>query len=902
MVVSGELRVWSRNRAVHRVDLRLARCSILPAPGQDHTKSQALGRSSAMSCSPHRLHRWVALVALLASCDCGTTDPVPDAATDAHSDLDVLAGRDSAPPPVMDGRVSTPAVIVAFGQDVASAVRIRIEEHIRAVATRPVLVAESQVVPAEGSLVLAIGDHPLSREVIQADELSALGPEGFIVRSASERGYSVLAAAGNALDAIPPGSNAHGSLGTGFAAYAALEELGFAFLHPLAPIRPAALPIAAPSVDRIEARRWRIRGLQLHTMHPLELTNLLNGWGPAGHQDRSDWEAMLPEWDRFLEWMLANRQNHVHWVLLYAETWSEFADSEERLDRLRTLVQHAHRAGVLVGVDVPIALHQQHAWRLIREQGDSDDELRQLRDRVDYLMGAGFDYLATESGNSEFTSPNAGQMLQWMNTLAIHLDEQHQRQAFIKIHVSQGQTAEGFTDPETGGELNFNLLPHYADARLGVLPHSVQHYALNDPAPTYGNTDFDYMRRFLRRQAGHRPTVWHPESAYWVSFDIDVPLFLPVYFYRRFHDLWLIADDEAAGRTGVPRNPGAPMDGQLTFSSGWEWGYWLNDVIAARAAWSLTGSTSSPASDEASALRELMVDTLRVFGEAAEPVADQLIAMAEHQHQLLTLGDHGDGPPETIERRSGIAYLQGFDAWDDVADAAASVPFAPHIAHQPDKLGLVEMRNPLHSPPGYTAEVDPLLAAMEDRFGRDAQALESLRASVPDVARPLFDELVDAANITALRAQQIHGLYDYVDLFFSTDTAGRAARLATARSALDQAATIVAQREANYRVPADRIAGWRTGPTAYQFGYLWTARSLHYWWRDEGKVIDVPVSPCYLNIISGVDVGFGEGYYADLGDTIAGWGSEVWGVSGVTACLGVPPSEPTYPQNEIRAP
>lgn len=30
---------------------------------------------------------------------------------------------------------------------------------------------------------------------------------------------------------------------------------------------------------------------------------------------------------------------------------------------------------------------------------------------------------------------------------------------------------------------------------------------------------------------------------------------------------------------------GAKMDGQNVFDSGWEWGYWLQDVIAARAVW-----------------------------------------------------------------------------------------------------------------------------------------------------------------------------------------------------------------------------------------------------------------------------------------------------------------------------
>ena len=109
----------------------------------------------------------------------------------------------------------------------------------------------------------------------------------------------------------------------------------------------------------------------------------------------------------------------------------------------------------------------------------------------------------------------------------------------------------------------------------------------------------------------------------------------------------------------------------------------------------------------------------------------------------------------------------------------------------------------------------------------------------------------------------MHALYDYVDGYWDKEAAWRADRLKTARSALDAAAIIVHRREAGYRVPADRIAGWRANPTAYHFGYLWSVRSLYYWWRDEGKAIDAPVSPCYLNVINPADVGFGEGMATD---------------------------------------
>lgn len=830
----------------------------------------------------------------------GDGDAGPRVELDASDPVDAAVAVDAAltvDAALADDAGASPRLLLALGTDVPAGVAARVEAHLRAVSSLPVFVTRDAGAPPAGSYVLALGDHPLARAVIGAADLAPLGPEGFIVRSRVADGVTTLAASGNAFDGAPADSDAARGLGTGFAAYAALTELGFGFLHPLAALRPSGLPTTWPTVERVESRHLRIRGLQLHTMHPLELTDLLNGWGPMGTADRAGWEAMLPEWDSYLEWMLAQRQNHVHWVLLHGERWADFADGDERRDRLAILVEHAHRFGVMAGVDVPIALHQQHAYRLIRTQGDRNAELAELRMHVDHLMSAGFDYLATESGNSEFTSPDAGQMLAWMNELARHLDEAHgHRPAYIKAHVSSGQTAAGYTDPDTGAPLNFNMLPHYADERLGVMPHTVQHYALDDRAPTYGNANFDYMRTFLQQESGLRTTIWHPETAYWVSFDVDVPLFLPTYFERRFHDLWLLEDDRRHGRLGRGSHAGADFDGQIVFSSGWEWGYWLNDVVTARAAWQLPEAPT-----ERLSLRALLLDVLRVFGDETPAMVDALLALTDHQQTLLTEGDAGSGRAIDIVRRSGIAYLQGIDAWDDVADAAAVIPGVPHIAHQPDKLGLVEMRNPLHSPPGYSAEVEPLLAAMETRFDADADELEAIRGRLRSPALiDLADELAIGARVLALRAQQVHGLYDYVDMFYSTDRTRRAARLASARSALDDAQALVQLQEGHYRVPADRIAGWREGPTAYSYGYLWTARSLHYWWRDEGKAVDLPNSPCYLNIVNGIDVGFGEGVFADVGDYAFGWGESVWGVSGITACLGVPPSEPTYPPSGLR--
>lgn len=72
------------------------------------------------------------------------------------------------------------------------------------------------------------------------------------------------------------------------------------------------------------------------------------------------------------------------------------------------------------------------------------------------------------------------------------------------------------------------------------------------------------MLDFLQYESPKRPTLYHPETAYWVNFDINVPLFLPVY-----------ADTRVADANSIRHSP---VDGQIVFTSGFEWTYYLNDV------------------------------------------------------------------------------------------------------------------------------------------------------------------------------------------------------------------------------------------------------------------------------------------------------------------------------------
>src|SRR5205085_1162937 len=157
--------------------------------------------------------------------------------------------------------------------------------------------------------------------------------------------------------------------------------------------------------------------------HPLELTDVLNGFSGNGVEgDQTAWAAMLPEWDLFLEWLVANRQNSVEWVLLSADSWSEFAESPVRQQRLRTLVEHAHAYGIAAGIDAPIAQIQQHSYRLIRSTGTLEEEVAQIHAHLDWLMGSGFDFFSSESGTTEFTHPTAERTLAWMDEVARYVD------------------------------------------------------------------------------------------------------------------------------------------------------------------------------------------------------------------------------------------------------------------------------------------------------------------------------------------------------------------------------------------------------------------------------------------------------------------------------------------------
>ncbi|KAJ3006391.1 UNVERIFIED_CONTAM: hypothetical protein HDU68_004092, partial [Siphonaria sp. JEL0065] len=778
--------------------------------------------------------------------------------------------------------------------------------------------ALARAIKPEETLVFCIGANDCTKALITNETLQSLGSESYhIVTQKKEASATILAVDG--LNAFESGDRqpnsmriqkewSHGNRGLAYGIYAALEELGFAFLHPLEPSIPPQLSLKELSAAFHESPRWKkFRGIHYHTQHPLELTPFLQGFGPNGIDDQGGWEGQIPEFASFCEWLVANKQNAVEWPLLEGHTWMDWARSDVRIQRLKTIADIAHAYGIMVGMDVPIAFAQQHSFRLLKNGNGKaehfEEEKKEIEESIDWVMRAGFDFLGTESGTSEFTHSSPETMLAWMNAAADYAAEKYDITMFIKVHCSAGQIAPGFVDPRNQKDINFNMLPHFASSNLGVLPHTVEAYSLDDPAPTYGNKDFKYIREFLNWQLeeAKRPVVFYPETAYWVSVDIDVPLFLPIYFERRFHDLRLIAADED---NSTSKNR---MDGQLIFASGWEWGYWLNDALAARSAW----NPYSEIKDDKEALRQLLRPLTQHFNSEGDKkdAENLIIEWTTVEKDLLLYGQlEGKGPLDSVLRKNGQGYLQGWDTWDDVSKILG------HLT-QPDRLGLVEFKHAdgwfshvkdhlwkhkkIDVDAEYVAHIRHLLVEMDAKFADLSKRTSALAAKAPQYTADLWDDIADSARMTALRAHQILSLYEYIH---EEKKHGKNRALAKESMAtLHTAQEIVNAREKRYRVDAERVAGWTNlntahQPTAYAFNYLWTVRSLHYWWRDAAEALNDnhrTESASFANIIDPVEVGIGSGLLLTVAEDVAEFLS-AFGVG--TNYFDLAEKEPHYPE------
>lgn len=384
----------------------------------------------------------------------------------------------------------------------------------------------------ERCLVVQVGD---AADLRSRPEFLSLPPESFAIRLTTSHKHNVSTCRYALMaDGHPLNQERHKNVsfdvnkihyGAVLGSYALLEYLGFAFLHPLEPYVPEAYSHAGNFARTIrecnrmtlfvcdfyhsESPYWPERGFHLHTQHPLELNEALQGHdiprtgptgshcvnsrrrhfesqvrnrqsrtgsspfckdetgyeskynescgndlcginiggeiggegrGEAGKEGKGDagkespycerWEDMLDDVNRLFEWAIANRLNKLEWLLLGSHRWINEIDI--RFERFKMLTALGHQYSLLIGVDIPIGNIQQHAWYMVNTKLPLGDQFQQIRDRVDWVFNANFDFLTTESGLSEFTHPECEVMLSILNEFAIYVNGSWGREASIK--------------------------------------------------------------------------------------------------------------------------------------------------------------------------------------------------------------------------------------------------------------------------------------------------------------------------------------------------------------------------------------------------------------------------------------------------------------------------------------
>lgn len=585
-----------------------------------------------------------------------------------------------------------------------------------------------------------------------------------------------------------------------FALYGLLQEqLWLAFYHP----KESYIPQLDywPLTEKFEwsARpRFQKKGFHLHTMHPLELTEpLLN---PAFKNG----PILIKE---YIDWLARNQQNYFEFNLL------ETDNLEKWVDYIRPLVDYAHSRGILMGLDLSLHMTQQKAFRLYSKFPTSfQSPKQQISQNLACLFKADWDVIAMENPSTELTKRNATQITE----LQLYITDLVSHQYGAKLAGRKQVVRQENMLEKNQASLPKNNLSNPLDLKRGLFVHTVMFYGLKDKvAPVYENENLLHMLDILQREQQKREVWYSPESAYWFTFDNAVPMFLMPYLQTRLEDILLM---DSLG-----------VDGHLTFSSGWEWGYWLIDWSIARWSW------------------EHEFNGKLIPTRATQFLTDLLPqeTLIKNLNQLLNLQQY------YIKDQQLIRYLVAQTVTDELPEPLnlalhprplQSYRWLNNKANKDDLLILEQkVIRPLRQ---FTQKSDSLLTIVK-----------SQRTLLDQRRKFILDELCIALEITQLRAA-------HKAATLSLLSAKREQKLETEESSTTsqlskkcenirlKAQTLVTQQEKNYRYPLEWIARkqYGKGRTCYDFGYLYPVSNLHFWLREEEQILQNKFGPFFMSI------------------------------------------------------
>ncbi len=577
--------------------------------------------------------------------------------------------------------------------------------------------------------------------------------------------------------------------GIGAGLYGLLQDvLGFCFYHP----RETLLPDLSDwplKEDYIYSSRPRFNkmGFHLHTMHPIELTEALLEEKFPGGEDRIR---------EYIDWLARNRQNYFEFNLLETinrKEWPKYAQK---------WVGYMADRGILAGLDLSLHMKQQSAFKLYRNPAKSfRPKKKQIYKRFKELSLADWKYWNVEFSTTEFSMGNARKKVKLRSYV-------HELLYNRGIHLTGRQHV---VKPETmvkPGHQNMEI-KDTLDRYRGTMIHTVMFYTLNDSlAPVYGNENLHHMRDQLLREREQRETWYYPESAYWITFDNSIPMYLSPYLNARLDDI-LYCDS-------------LRVEGHLTFSSGWEWSYWLTDWSIANWSWEST-----------------------INGEKNQPYPEQyfdkLVKDTSSQHFFREVNRLQN---EMIKEKNLIQYLTAATVTDEM-------PLGKNL--------------PLHPMPNRSYEylrnqadaklIDSVYQHVIPALDYFSEKYWELRSEHPTDSSDVLKEITESLDIAALRAEHRAATLKYLlnrriarikNDKSAEDDAVR--HLKTAKEIRERGLKIVQSRETAYRYPLKELAFRRPSQTSYYFGYLYPVHQLHFWEREEQQALNNKWKFWYMNI------------------------------------------------------
>lgn len=568
------------------------------------------------------------------------------------------------------------------------------------------------------------------------------------------------------------------------------EQLKIRFVHPRQTVFPQYRNWPLPVAFSFSGQpRFRHQGFHLHTLHPMELTEQLHDpLHPGGFEDIA----------AYLDWLARNGQNSFQFFLLREvdrAAWPAHA---------RRIVAYAHGRGIRCGVEISLAMLQQQAFQAITLLKPLPTHRRQVEQTLAWLFQVPWDFITLESMMGEHLPLISRLLPSAQRHLEQLVDRQYGRPLLYATHVIRGRGEEKVRRP---------LHP-----ASGILIHTVMCYsASEEKAPVYGNRNQCFMLEAARAEVAGRQTWYWPESSYWVGFDSSVPLLLLPYLDSRWDDI------QVMGKVGV--------HGHLTFSTGWEWGYWLVDWSIARWSWQYRDNGRLRGTSPLSRLAELLPDR----------------ELNRQWQRALQLQNY------YLKQQELLRYLAAATPFSELP-APFDLPFQPApefsyrwLLHEADDTATAALLS------GPVAELQRYAGEMELVANRLTARVNRLRRNSDVAAEPLAlaQELGDALRMTALRARH-RSLTLQALTVKHRDTLGgqqESDRLLQQAGLVRQhALQLVQQRELQYRYPLDLLARQRPSLTAYPFGYLYPVTGLFFWQREEEQVRHERFDPLFMKL------------------------------------------------------